>query len=77
MKLFAVLNYESRSDFDLKDDFRLDADKHSYSSNAHSGGAVILAETLEQAQELLQADGTLVEVPLDKPGVVLFADGDC
>lgn len=73
MKLFLANGAES--DFTDDSDFEV-----SDSTNAHSAGAVILAETPEEAVKLLtdrKATGTLVEIPLDKPGVVLFASGDC
>ena len=84
MKIFAVTNGRSESDFDLYGDMK------SGGSNAHSGGAVIIANTLEEAKKLLnkamvKADGydveernlgTLEEIKLKK-GIILFADGAC
>lgn len=84
MKIFAV-NNGSDTDFNLEDDLV------SGGSNAHSGGAVIIAETLEEARKILDKAivgaggydledrnvGTLKEIILDKAGVLLFAKGDC
>jgi len=73
MKLFAVENGQCTSSFDLQNDYA----PHR-SSNAHSGGIVILAETAEDAIRLMKGTtGTLTEIPLDKAGIVLQADGDC
>ena len=85
MKLFAVRNESSESDFELNNDMRCGG------SNAHSGGAVILAETPEEAERILdkaiiengsydlekRKTGTLKEVNLSKNGIVIFANGDC
>ena len=84
LRIFAVMNGYSDSDFGLSDDFQ------SGGSNAHSGGVVVIAETLEEAQTMvdkaiLKDDGynleernvgTLKEIELKK-GVVIFAGGDC
>lgn len=80
MKLFVVENGKATSDFEVKDDFEVV--EPSYSSNAHSGGAVVLAETEEEARALITKHvenwvGTLTEISLDKSGVILYADGDC
>lgn len=83
-KIFAV-NNGSDTEFDLADDLVAGG------SNAHSGGAVIIADNLKEAQKILDkaivnADnynleqrniGTLKEIKLNKSGVLLFADGDC
>lgn len=76
MKLFAVLNAKSDTDFpELEDDFMAND-----SSNAHSAGIVVFAEDLAAANETLasvEVSGTLVEVDSKKAGIVLFANGDC
>lgn len=118
MKLFVVANGIADSDFDinkkLSDDEMYDADDRekgymiASGSNAHSGGAVILAENIEDAKEILYKRliegvidnskcewwtkeheerrkneienlnvGHLVEIHLDRKGIVLFCDGAC
>jgi hypothetical protein len=79
MKLFATMNstFHVSSDFDLPNDFEPD---ETYSSNQHSGGIVILAESMEKAKQFLVEKGfrgTLKEIESGKEGIVLFADGDC
>ena len=82
MKIFAVTNGKSGSDFGLNEDWKPPG------SNAHSGGLVILAETLEEAIKIAEplvkdsfyketSIGTLKEVSLEKAGVVLECDGNC
>lgn len=83
-KIFAVNNGSST-------DFNLEEDLVAGGSNAHSGGAVIIADNLEEAKKILDRAivdagsynledrniGTLKEIKLNKSGVLLFADGDC
>jgi hypothetical protein len=85
IKLFAVQNGNSESDFKLNEDFVCGG------SNAHSGGVVVLAENLKEAEKLVREAinkddgysleestvGTLKEIKLDKKGLVIFSDGDC
>ena len=47
MKIFAV-NSGSKTDFELEDNMVAEG------SNAHSGGAVIIADSLEEAEEILK-----------------------
>lgn len=80
MKIFAVENRRAASDFEIQDDFAVV--EPSYSSNSHSGGAVVLAETEKEARELITKrvanwEGTLTEISQEKTGVILYADGDC
>lgn len=84
MKLFAVLNHGGESDFDLNHDMLTSG------SNDYPGGAVILAVDIDRAKEILQkkvegsdprwADraniGTLIEIELDREGVVMNVSGD-
>ena len=85
LKVFAVQNGNSDSDFNLKDNMV------SGGSNSHSGGAVVIAENKEEAKKLIMKQiklsnsydwedgtaGTVKEVTVDDKGVILFADGDC
>lgn len=87
MKLFAVSNgIETYSDFGLSSDVIFRG-----STNCHSGGIVILAETLEQAKKIAEKTvkkdsigdeenfsiGTLKEIPFEKSGLVLGCNGNC
>lgn len=87
MKLFLWLNQNSKSD--LTYEYTENFFAHD-SSNAHSGGAVVLAENENEAFELLKKanqgvdmrdekieESKPIEIPFDKKGVVIFCDGDC
>lgn len=97
MKLYIWNNGGSTSDFQPECNVDM-GQVQDYSSDAHSGGIVVLAESLEQACELAvknlqeggdycpteRADGykyllttTPAIVELDKPGLVLYASGNC
>jgi len=85
LKLFAVSNGNSESDFALNEDMVCGG------SNAHSGGAIVVAKNIKEAEKMILKQikeddsydsengvvGVLKEIKLNKKGVVLFADGDC
>lgn len=76
MKLYAVKNCNSKSDYDLNDDDF----ESTGSSNAHSGGAVLVAENIEEANRMMNEmglTGTLVEIVPNKKGFIIIADADC
>ena len=72
-----MINEKSKSDFDIEEDFE-NAMKND-GSNAHSGGCVVLAESLEEAQKMIEkriTQGTFREISFKK-GIIIYADGDC
>ena len=68
MKIFVAKNDKSQSDF---------VESNTMFAN-HSCGYVIVAESLEEAEKLVERDDVLLkEVILDKQGVILYASGEC
>lgn len=90
MNIYIWNNGGCDSDFAPDENISMDGICGGYSSNAHSGGIVVAADTLEEARELIakNQNTTVDEVnkfdeykPVIlsrvKKGVILYADGAC